>query len=117
MTNPKVDSPSKHAKFFAVSGIILVSILAVSSVLYGQFLSQLASDQQTTVTSTTRVTVVVIPGFPVESILIGLLLGLLALYLIRKTKGHCLNVRLMRLHAHRYDRYRSEFGYCARGTF
>ncbi len=77
----------KFPKLLAASGITLLSIFAVSSVLYDQLLSQLASDQQTTVTNTTKVTVVVIPGFPVESILIGLLLGLLALYLIRKRKA------------------------------
>jgi len=42
--------------------------------------------QQTFTTSSTRVVIVVIPGFPVESILLGALLGVLILALLRRWK-------------------------------
>lgn len=38
--------------------------------------------QQMTITSTAGVTVVVIPGFPIESIILGIVLGLIVLSLI-----------------------------------
>ena len=40
------------------------------------------SVQQMTITSTAGVTVVVIPGFPIESIILGIVLGLTVLSLI-----------------------------------
>ena len=42
--------------------------------------------QQTVVTSTAGIVVIAIPGFPLESILLGILVGLLALAVIRRRR-------------------------------
>jgi ABC-type enterobactin transport system permease subunit len=60
--------------------------LAVGGTVYQKLSAPLTSDQQTVVTSTTRVVVVLIPGFPVESIALGALLGFMILMIIRRRK-------------------------------
>ena len=42
--------------------------------------------QQTTVTTSTHVVVVLIPGFPIESIVSGILLGIMVVLLIRRRR-------------------------------
>jgi type III secretory pathway component EscV len=43
--------------------------------------------QQTIVSSTTRVVVVVIPGFPAESIVLGFLAGIIVVLLVRQRQA------------------------------
>ena len=52
----------------------------MASVVSQQMENPLTGAQQTVVSGTTRVVVVVIPGFPIESVLIGCSLGVLVLY-------------------------------------
>jgi len=60
------------------------AILLIPTIMaLGTSRTSAAGTQQTIITSSTRVVVVVIPGFPAESILLGLLAGLGAVLLIR----------------------------------
>jgi hypothetical protein len=58
--------------------------LAAGGAMYQQLSVPLTSDQQTVVTSTTRVAVVLIPGFPVVSIALGSLLGFMILIVLHR---------------------------------
>ena len=58
--------------------------MAASSVLALGTVGVTGSTEQTIVDSTTRVVVVLIPGFPIESILLGLIVGIGAVLLIRR---------------------------------
>lgn len=60
--------------------------LAAGGPIYQQLSAPFTHDQQTVVTSTTRVVVVLIPGFPVESIALGSLLGFMILIVLRRRK-------------------------------
>ena len=62
----------------------LAAIVLISNAFRAHSAPTLASGnvQQMTVTSTAGVTVVVIPGFPIESIILGIVLGLIVLSLI-----------------------------------
>lgn len=60
--------------------------LALAVTAHQQLQVPLNEVQQTVTSSSTRVVVVVIPGFPIESILIGGLLGLTVLMVIRRRK-------------------------------
>jgi hypothetical protein len=87
MMHMKLDRFSKRAKFLASWSIALGSALAVGSVIYQQLQAPLDTSQQTIITSSTKVVVILIPGFPIESILLGLFLGTLALLVIRRRVG------------------------------
>ncbi len=57
----------------AVAGIALIAMW-----------TQGGKAQQTVVTTTAGIVVIAIPGFPLESILVGILVGLLALATLRR---------------------------------
>jgi len=76
----------KLPKLLSVMGIVLVSALALSDLVYARLQIPLGTAQQTVVTASTRVVVVLIPGFPVESVLTGLLLGLVLLHVVRRRR-------------------------------
>jgi len=61
--------------------------LAADGTAYQKLSAPLTSDQQTLVTNTTQVVVVLIPGFPVEFIALGALLGFMILMIILKQIG------------------------------
>jgi type III secretory pathway component EscV len=58
----------------------------MASVVSQQMETPFNSAQQTIVSGTTKVVVVVIPGFPIESVIIGCSLGLLVIYAFRKRR-------------------------------
>ena len=60
-----------------------------------------AGTLQTVVTNTTRVVVVLIPGFPMESIILGILVGGISLALIRRRRPRRANLQA--------ERYRHDF--------
>ena len=55
--------------------------------------AQTGTQQQTLITSSTRVVVVLIPGFPLESILLGLIAGGVALFLMRRRRQRSAGLR------------------------
>ena len=62
----------------------LAAIVLINNVFRGSPAHTLTSGsvRQMTITSTAGATVVVIPGFPIESIILGIILGLIVLSLI-----------------------------------
>jgi hypothetical protein len=87
MMDMKLDRFSKRARFLAGWSIALGSALAVGSVIYQQLQAPLDTSQQTIITSSTKFVVILIPGFPFESILLGLFVGMLALLVVRRRVG------------------------------
>lgn len=73
-----------RAKLLSVFGIGLVSALALGDLASIHLQTPSDAAETTVVTGSTRVVVVLIPGFPVESVLIGLLLGLALLHVVRR---------------------------------
>jgi len=73
----------KHSKVLASWALVMASASAVASTIYQQLNAPLTGVHETTVTSSTSVVVVVIPGFPVESLILGILLGLTILVVSR----------------------------------
>ena len=63
--------------------IAIAGALGVAATIYHQAHTSLISDQQTITSSTTSVVVVLIPGFPIESIVLGALVGIIALAILR----------------------------------
>lgn len=63
--------------------IAIAGALGVAATIYHQAHISLISDQQTITSSTTSVVVVLIPGFPIESIVLGALVGIIALAILR----------------------------------
>jgi predicted benzoate:H+ symporter BenE len=62
---------------------VLAGLALVTEVFHSPFAGA-GEAQQATITSTRGIVVIAIPGFPVESILIGLLLGLAMLIMIHR---------------------------------
>ena len=60
--------------------------VAMANVVSQQMGNPFNSAQQTVVSGTTKVVVVVIPGFPIESVLIDCSLGLLIFYAFRRRR-------------------------------
>jgi type III secretory pathway component EscV len=60
--------------------------LAIGSVIYQQLNPFSTAEQQTIVSGSTRVVVVLIPGFPIESIALGALVGVFMLYVLRSRR-------------------------------
>jgi hypothetical protein len=75
-----------RAKLLSIFGIGLISAFAVADLASAHLQAPLGAVDQTVVTESTRVVVVFIPGFPIESVLIGILLGLGLLHMIRKRR-------------------------------
>lgn len=88
MMNMKLEGFSKRARFLTAWSIALGSALALGSVIYQQLQAPLDTPQQTIITSSTKVVVVLISGFPFESILLGFFLGMVALLVIRRRVAH-----------------------------
>jgi len=87
MMHMKLERISKRVRFLTAWCIALGSALAVGSVIYQQLQAPLDTSQQTIITSSTKVVVILIPGFTVESILLGFFLGMLALLVMRRRVG------------------------------
>jgi hypothetical protein len=68
--------------------IAIVGALSVGLMIYQQAHSSLSSDQQTITSSTTSVVVVLIPGFTIESIILGVLVGIAAIAMLRRRSTH-----------------------------
>lgn len=71
---------------------VLAGLALVTEVFHSPYAGAVEV-QQATITSTRGIVVIAIPGFPVESILIGLLLGLGMLMLIHR---HRTKTRILR---------------------
>jgi type III secretory pathway component EscV len=68
--------------------IITRILLPCAAILALLAKSEQTGAQQTIVTSVASVVVVLIPGFPIESILVGLMAGLITLVLVRLRRRH-----------------------------
>jgi hypothetical protein len=77
-------SKQKHARLLTSWGIAIVSALALGGLLFTKLQTPLDTGQQTIISSSTKVVVVVIPGFPLESVFLGILLGFALLHVIRR---------------------------------
>ena len=66
---------------------VLAGLALVTEVFHSPFAGS-GEVQQVTVTSTRGIVVIAIPGFPVESILVGLLLGMGMLLLIHRRRAN-----------------------------
>ena len=76
----------KYSKILTSCAITMVGGLGVAGAVSERVLEPLNAVQETIVTSTSQVVVVVIPGFPIESLAIGVLLGLALLVVGRMWK-------------------------------
>lgn len=84
----------KRAKLPRALGLTLASAVAVCVILYPRLLLPLETTQQTVVSGSTRVVVVLIPDFPIESVLMGVPLGFVLLHIVRRrTAGERLRKR------------------------
>lgn len=76
----------KYSTILTSWTMALVGALAIGGAIYQQLQAPLNTGQETVVSSTTRVVVILIPGFPIESFVLGGLLGLMVLIIIRRRK-------------------------------
>jgi predicted histidine transporter YuiF (NhaC family) len=76
-------------KYSAICSWVIATVeaLAVGAMIYQQAHASLSSDQQTVTSGTTRVVVVLIPSFTIESMVLGALVGLVVLAILRRRRS------------------------------
>jgi predicted histidine transporter YuiF (NhaC family) len=74
----------KYSKILTSCAIAIVGGLGIAGAVSEHLHEPLNAGQETIVTSTSQVVVVVIPGFPIESLAIGALLGFVLLVAVRR---------------------------------
>jgi hypothetical protein len=79
---------SEHRKRLYGLALSLAAGLALADAVYARFQGVLDTAQQTVITSTrSGIVVIFIPGFPLESILAGVSLGLGLILLLRRRRS------------------------------
>jgi len=81
----------RNGRLLASWAIALAGASVIAGAVYPQLRAPLTTPEQVQTvitTGSTSVTVVVIPGFPLESLVVGSLLGLIILGIMRRHNSH-----------------------------